>query len=129
MYRMKFQIICSVLAFAPEFARSFPIIPVVSHKVSTRRYSSSTENVVTRLENSSVLIAIPVPGDATRAAYDKVCTELSKTIQVPGFRKGSKLPAQLLEQSMAAKGGRNALKIQAINELLSTLVEPALREK
>lgn len=30
---------------------------------------------------------------------------------------------------MAAQGGRNALKVQAINELLSTLVEPALREQ
>jgi trigger factor len=99
--------------------------------LATRMYATesapSGAATVTRLENSAVLIAIPVPGLATQAAYDKVCTELSKSIQVPGFRKGSKLPPQLLEQSMAAKGGRNALKIQAINELLSTLVEPALR--
>lgn len=91
--------------------------------------SSAAAAVVTRLENSAVEIAIPVPGTATKAAYDKVCAELSKNIQIPGFRKGSKLPPAVLEQSMAAKGGRNAIKIQAINELLSQLVEPALRKQ
>ena len=144
---MKFLIVYyTIFICVPKFVQSFQIIipnhvpqqslltrlllPTTSIRsvLSTRRYAT-TENIVTRLENSSVSIAIPVPGDATKAAYDKVCTELSKTIQVPGFRKGSKLPPQLLEQSMASQGGRNALKIQAINELLSTLVEPALREQ
>jgi trigger factor len=125
-----FHIASLQIPFQQQQQQCQPFPTPIRSAFSTRRYaSSSTENVVTRLENSSVSIAIPVPGDATKAAYDKVCTELSKTIQVPGFRKGSKLPPQLLEQSMAAKGGRNALKIQAINELLSTLVEPALREQ
>ena len=84
---------------------------------------------VTRLPDSAVEIQIPVPGPATKAAYDKVCTELSKNIQIPGFRKGSKIPPQVLEQTMAAKGGRNALKVQAINELLTQLVEPSLKEQ
>lgn len=88
---------------------------------------SSASVTVTRLENSAVSIEIPVPGASTKAAYDKVCNELSKTIQIPGFRKGSKLPPAVLEQSMAASGGRNAIKIQAINELITQLVEPALR--
>lgn len=30
---------------------------------------------------------------------------------------------------MAAKGGRNALRVQAINELLAELIEPALKEE
>jgi len=84
---------------------------------------------VTRLENSAVAIDIPVPGAATKAAYDKVCTELSKQVQIPGFRKGSKIPPQVLEQNMAAKGGRNALKVQAITELVAQLVEPALKDQ
>jgi len=84
---------------------------------------------VTRLENSAVSIDIPVPGTATKAAFDKVCTELSKQIQIPGFRKGSKIPPQVLEQNMAAKGGRNALRVQAITELVAQLVEPALKEQ
>jgi trigger factor len=91
--------------------------------------SSSSSPVVKRLENSAVSIDIPVPGSATKAAYDKVCTELSKQIQIPGFRKGSKIPPQVLEQNMAAKGGRNAIKVQAITELMAQLVEPALKEQ
>lgn len=84
---------------------------------------------VKRLPDSAVEIHIPVPGSATKAAYDKVCVELSKNIQIPGFRKGSRIPPAVLEQAMAAKGGRNALKVQAINELLSQLVEPTLKEQ
>ena len=91
--------------------------------------SSSTDTVqVKRLpEISAVEIMIPVPGSATKAAYDKVCMELSKQLTLPGFRKGSKIPPQVLEQTMAAKGGRNALKVQAINELVNQLVGPTLK--
>ena len=91
--------------------------------------NNNDKPVVRRLPDSAVEIQIPVPGTATKAAYDKVCTELSKNISIPGFRKGSKLPPQVLEQAMSAKGGRNALKVQAINELLTQLVEPSLKEQ
>lgn len=84
---------------------------------------------VTHLGNSAVSIDIPVPGTATKAAFDKVCTELSRQVQIPGFRKGSRIPPQVLEQNMAAKGGRNALRVQAITELVGQLVEPALKEQ
>jgi trigger factor len=90
--------------------------------------SSSTKAVIIkRLPNSAVEIAIPVPGQATQAAYDKVLFEVSKNVQIPGFRKGSRIPPAVLEQTMA--GGKNALKVQAINELLKKLVEPALKEQ
>jgi len=82
-----------------------------------------------KLPESCVRITLEVPGSATKAAYEKVCTELSKTIELPGFRKGSRIPPQVLEQNMAAKGGRNALKTQAINTLLSELIESALKEE
>lgn len=100
-------------------------------QVAASDTSSSSEGsvTVTRLPDSAVEVKIPVPGTATKAAYDKVCTELSKNIQVPGFRKGSKIPPQVLEQTMSAKGGKNALKVQAINELLGQLVEPALKDQ
>jgi len=82
-----------------------------------------------KLPDSCVRVTLEVPGSATKAAYEKVCTELSKTIELPGFRKGSRIPPQVLEQNMAAKGGRNALKTQAINTLLSELIESALKEE
>ena len=93
------------------------------------RHLAQDAVTVRRLPDSVVEIDIPVPGSATKAAYDKVCMELSKNVHIPGFRKGSKIPPQVLEQSMAAKGGRNALKVQAINELMLQLVERALKDQ
>jgi Bacterial trigger factor protein (TF) len=85
---------------------------------------------VKRLENSAVQIEIPVSGKATKAAYDKVCMELSKQLTLPGFRKGSKIPPQVLEQTLVARGGgRNAIKVQAINELVTQLVQPTLKDQ
>jgi Bacterial trigger factor protein (TF)/FKBP-type peptidyl-prolyl cis-trans isomerase len=120
--------------------QSRPFVPSVCHLAAAAAAAdddsspitattSSSAVVVTRLADSSVEIEIPVPGSATKAAYDKVCNELSKNIQIPGFRKGSRIPPQVLEQTMAAKGGRNALKVRAINELLLQLVEPTMKEQ
>jgi trigger factor len=89
--------------------------------------AESSKATIKRLPNSAVEIAIPVPGQATQAAYDKVLFEVSKNVQIPGFRKGSRIPPAVLEQTM--NGGKNALKVQAINELLKKLVEPALKEQ
>jgi trigger factor len=91
--------------------------------------SSLFASTLERLPDSAVQVKITAPGSATKAAYEKVCNELSKNITIPGFRKGSKIPAQVLEQNMSAKGGRNALKVQAINELLGQLIAPALKEE
>ena len=94
------------------------------------RVASSLEaSKMEKLPESAVRVTLEVPGSATKAAYEKVCTELSKTIELPGFRKGSRIPPKVLEQAMAAKGGRNALKTQAINTLLSELIESALKEE
>lgn len=99
-------------------------------KVSGNRVASSLEaSKMEKLPDSCVRVTLEVPGPATKAAYEKVCTELSKTIELPGFRKGSRIPPQVLEQAMSKKGGKNALKTQAINTLLSDLIEVALKEE
>lgn len=90
---------------------------------------SAPKSTLVRKADSSVEISILAPGQATKAAYDKVTYELSKTISVPGFRKGAKIPAAVLENAMSAKGGRNALRVQAIQTLLSQLLEPAFKEE
>jgi FKBP-type peptidyl-prolyl cis-trans isomerase (trigger factor) len=142
---MKFHAVALFLATAPLTAQCLQVaVPATGAIRSIRTLTrqpwsllyavtedpaSSAPAVVTRLANSAVEIEIPVPGAATKAAYDKVCAELSKTVQIPGFRKGSRLPPAVLEQSLASKGGRNAIKVQAINELLLQLVEPALRQQ
>jgi len=104
-------------------------VPLNLAFTGNRIASSLDASKMEKLPNSCVRVTLEVPGSATKAAYQKVCTELSKTIELPGFRKGSRIPPQVLEQAMSAKGGRNALRTQAINTLLTELIEPALKEE
>ena len=109
-------------AFVPHHITKSPAFGLPS---SSALQASTLE----RLPDSAVKVKIEIPGSATKAAYEKVCNELASTIQIPGFRKGSKIPPAVLEQAMAGKGGRNALKVQAIKELMAELIEPALKEE
>lgn len=95
----------------------------------TRPPMALDASTLERLPESAVKVVVTAPGSATKAAYDKACAELSKEITIPGFRKGSKIPPQVLEQSMSGKGGRYALREQAINSLVSQLIEPALKDE
>lgn len=102
----------------------------VPHRVAFARAPVALDaSTLERLPESAVKLTITAPGSATKAAYDKACTELSKNISIPGFRKGARIPPQVLEQAMAGKGGRYALREQAINELIGELIEPALKEE
>jgi len=125
------SIIAGLLLAATTTQAFVPLnLAFTSNRLSCDGYSTSLQaSTLERLPDSAVRIKIGVPGSATKAAYDKVCTELSKTITLPGFRKGSKIPPAVLENAMAAKGGRNALRVQAINTLLSELIESAIKEE
>lgn len=82
-----------------------------------------------RKPDSNVELTITAPGAATKAAYDQACSEISKTLTIPGFRKGAKIPPAVLENAVAAKGGKTTLRTQAIQSLLNSLLEPALKEE
>ena len=86
-------------------------------------------STIVRKPDSAVEITLTAPGPATKAAYDKACLEISKTISIPGFRKGAKIPPAVIENAMAAKGGKHSLRTQAIQTLLNQLLEPALKEE
>lgn len=101
----------------------------VPQKVAFTRHVSLDASKLERLPDSSVKVTLTIPGASTKAAFDKVCNELSKTITLPGFRKGAKIPPAVLENAMSGKGGRYALRTQAIQELLGELIEPALKEE
>jgi trigger factor len=124
---MKIQNIIVALSLLASTTDAF-----VPHRVAfanTRAPFALQASTLERLPESSVKVVITAPGSATKAAYEKACNELSKTIVIPGFRKGSKVPPQVLEQAMSGKGGRYALREQAINSLLGELIEPALKDE
>lgn len=102
------------------------VLPFSGAFVLPSSHRSSCLNALQRLEDSAVSLKIDVPGTATKASFDKVCRELSKNANIPGFRKGSTIPPKILQQTLSSKAGPYALETQAINELLATLVEPAL---
>lgn len=113
----------STLAFVPN---------TIAPRTSPLFLSAVSEPVPSKLirkPESSVELTITAPGSATKAAYDIACAEVSKTISIPGFRKGAKIPAAVIENAMAAKGGGNALRREAIQSLLNQLLEPALKEE
>mmetsp|Transcript_18462 Transcript_18462/g.38456 ORF Transcript_18462/g.38456 Transcript_18462/m.38456 type:complete len:547 (+) Transcript_18462:28-1668(+) len=81
---------------------------------------------------SSVELTINVTGEQTKNAYDRVITETSKNIDIPGFRKGSKIPANVIESVLEggngqAPGGKNMLRKQALKQLVG-LVETVLQD-
>jgi len=94
---------------------------------------SETQSSIERLPGSAVELTVTAPAAATKAAYDKACAEVSQNVEIPGFRKGSKIPPQILEQTIrqnspGGKGGKHPLKAQAITALVNQLVEPTLKE-
>jgi trigger factor len=91
--------------------------------------AASIGSKLVRKPDSAIEITLTAPGAATKAAYEKACAEVAKTISIPGFRKGAKIPTAVIENAMAAKGGKNALRIQAIQSILNQLLEPALKEE
>ena len=123
--KMKFRSLLVALSLLLSSSDAFfvPSTPAFANRAAL--FASSLE----RLPESAVKVKITAPGKATKAAYEKACNELSKNISIAGFRKGAKIPPPVLEQAMAAKGGRHQLRIQAINSLLSELIEPALKEE
>lgn len=90
---------------------------------------AATPSKLVRKPDSAVEITLTAPAAATKSAYEKACAEVAKTIAIPGFRKGAKIPAAVIENAMAAKGGKNTLRTQAIQSLLNQLLEPALKEE
>mmetsp|Transcript_31391 Transcript_31391/g.91998 ORF Transcript_31391/g.91998 Transcript_31391/m.91998 type:complete len:667 (+) Transcript_31391:133-2133(+) len=87
-------------------------------------------STLVRKPDSAVELTITAPGSATKAAYDKAIAEVSKQLSVPGFRKGAKIPPQVIENTMASRGGSKfALREQAISTLINELIEPCLKDE
>jgi trigger factor len=72
---------------------------------------------ITRLEHSNVKLSLTVPKDDVRAEYDKLLQDYTKSIQLPGFRKG-KVPRDVLVRKFG-----DALKGEALGRIVEKAVE------
>jgi len=73
---------------------------------------------IKRLERSNVSLSVTVPKEDVRAQYNDMMKEYTKSIQLPGFRKG-KVPQEVLERKFG-----DALK----GDALGRIIEASLKE-
>jgi trigger factor len=76
-----------------------------------------------KLPASQIGFDIQVEGAKSQAIYDRIVKDLTRTIQVPGFRKG-KAPKQLVLRQV----GSQRLKVNVLEELLEKTLNEALAE-
>tara|TARA_Y100001968_G_scaffold242752_1_gene226445 strand:- start:3655 stop:5037 length:1383 start_codon:yes stop_codon:yes gene_type:complete len=74
--------------------------------------------------NSRMAFELEVPAERCKASYDAALSRLSKTANLPGFRKG-KVPKAVLLQQL----GATRIKASALENLLQKVWEEALDEK
>jgi trigger factor len=77
----------------------------------------ATTKKITQLEKSAVRLEITVPRDELRAAYEKAVNDISKTVQIPGFRRG-KTPRDVLERKFGS-----VLRDEALNTIVGETVK------
>ena len=71
---------------------------------------------ITRLEKSSAKLSVTIGKDDVRLEYDKLLKEYTKSVQLPGFRKG-KVPQDVLVRKFG-----DALKDEALGKIIEKAV-------
>ena len=74
---------------------------------------ASPPPVIEKGANSTVTIKVTVSGDDTLAAFESAASDFAKGVDIRGFRKGSKIPTQVVVASV----GQKAVKSKAIDDL------------
>jgi len=124
---MKLRILSPILLICTPGVNAFvinkPTLKFVGKSASTSLMASTIEY----LPDSAVKVTISVPGSETQAAYNNALKDCSKQVSIPGFRKGAKIPAAVIENALAQKGQKNAIRTAALNTLLNKVIEPALK--
>lgn len=77
-----------------------------------------------RLPESQVGLNIEIAPEASRSAYEKTVQNLSRSSNIPGFRKG-KVPRQVLLQRI----GNDRIKAAALEELIQKSLQDAIEQE
>ncbi|GHU85785.1 hypothetical protein FACS189473_4990 [Spirochaetia bacterium] len=78
---------------------------------------------VTRLEHSAAKLTVTIAKDDVRTEYDKLINEYSKTLQIPGFRKG-KVPREVLLRKFG-----DAFKGEALGHIIEDAVAQVFEDE
>lgn len=128
--------LAACLALASFHADAFTVAPHAPPSARRHRAplclssvdADAAPSTLTRLPESAVELTLRIPAAATAAAYDKTLAEVAKSVSIPGFRKGAKIPPAVIENAWNKQGGRRALRTMAINELCGELIGTALKD-
>ena len=77
-----------------------------------------------KLPASQIGLQIEIPSEVLKKAYERVVQEFTKSVNVPGFRKG-KVPRQILIQQI----GSSRLKAAAVEELVENSIKEAVKQE
>lgn len=77
-----------------------------------------------KLPDSQIGLEIEIPGNTSASTYDRVVQKLSRSSNIPGFRKG-KVPRQILVQRI----GTQRIKAAALEELIQTSLAEAIKQE
>jgi trigger factor len=77
-----------------------------------------------KLPASQIGLQIEVPSEISKKAYEKVVQEFTRSVNIPGFRKG-KVPRQVLIQQI----GSSRLKAAAVEELVEDSIKKAVEQE
>ena len=77
---------------------------------------------IKRLDKSNVQLNVTVPKEDVKTQYNDMLKEYSKSLQIPGFRKG-KVPQEVLERKFA-----EALKGEAMGRIMESTLQDIFKE-
>jgi trigger factor len=77
-----------------------------------------------KLPHSQIGLQIEISGERSQQAYDKVITDLMRTAQIPGFRRG-KTPRQVILQRF----GADYLKASTLDSLVQSSLDQAIKQE
>jgi len=78
---------------------------------------------IKRLEKSNVQLNVTIPKEDVRSQYNDMLKEYSKTLQLPGFRKGH-VPQEVLERKFT-----EALKGDAMGRIMESALQELFKEE
>lgn len=77
-----------------------------------------------KLPNSQIGLEIEIPAETTRKVYEQVVQNLTRSVNIPGFRKG-KVPRQILLQRL----GSQRIKESAVEDLVQNGIKDAIAQE
>lgn len=77
-----------------------------------------------KLPDSQVGLEIEIPATASKKVYENVVKKLTRTVNIPGFRRG-KVPRAIVIQRL----GQSYIKATAIEELIDDSIKAAVKQE